>query len=66
MPEDADDEALHAFIEKLGAAREMLGLMRSGLAADASKIAESYEGEIEVVGIHPSYGEEIKSSDTEE
>jgi len=65
LPEGADDEALHVFIEKLGAAREMLGLMRSGLAADVSKIAESYEGEIEVAGIYPSYGEEIKSADME-
>ncbi len=52
--------------EKLDAAREMLGQMRSELAADASKMAESYEWETEVAGIYPSYGEEIKSSDTEE
>lgn len=65
LPEDANDEVLYFFIEKLGAAREMLGQMRSELAADASKIAESYEGETEVAGIYPSYGEEIKSADTE-
>jgi hypothetical protein len=65
LPEGADDEALHVFIEKLDAAREMLRQMRSELAADASKIAESYEGETEVAGIYPSYGEEIKSADTE-
>ena len=65
LPEGADDEALHAFIEKLGAAREMLRQMRSELVADASKIAESYEGETEVAGIYPSYGEEIKSADME-
>ena len=65
LPEGADDEALHAFTEKLGAAREMLRQMRSELVADASKIAESYEGETEVAGIYPSYGEEIKSADME-
>jgi len=65
LPEGADDEALHAFIEKLGAAREMLGQMRSELAAGASKIAKSYEGETEIAGRYPSYGEEIKSADTE-
>ena len=65
LPEGADDEALHAFIEKLGAAREMLRQMRRELAANAAKIAESYEGETEVAGIYPSYGEEIKSADTE-
>ena len=65
LPEGADDEALHAFIEKLGAAREMLGQMRSELAADAAKMAESYEGETEDAGIYPSYGEEIKSADME-
>ena len=65
LPEGADDEALHAFIEKLDAAREMLRQMRSELAADAAKIAESYEGETKVAGIYPSYGEEIKSADME-
>ena len=65
LPEDADDGALHAFIEKLGAAREMLRQMRSELAAGAAKIVESYEGETEVAGIYPSYGEEVKSADME-
>ena len=66
LPEGAGDEEVHAFIEKLDAAREMLRQMRSELAANAAKIAESYEGETEVAGIYPSYGEEIKSSNTEE
>ena len=65
LPESADDEEVHAFIEKLDAAREMLGQMRSELTAGASKIAESYEGEAEVAEIYPSYGEEIKSADME-
>ena len=65
LPEGADDEEVHAFIEKLDAAREMLRQMRSELATDGAKIAESYEGETEVAGIYPSYGEEIKSADTE-
>ncbi len=65
LPESADDKEVHAFIEKLDAAREMLGQMRSELAADAAKIAESYEGETEVAGTYPSYGEEVKSADME-
>ena len=65
LPEGADDDEVHSFIEKLEAASEMLGQMRSELAANASKIAESYEGETEVAGIYPSYGEEIKSADME-
>ena len=65
LPEGADDEEVYAFIEKLDAAREMLGQMRSELVAGAAKIAESYEGETEVTGTYPSYGEEIKSADME-
>jgi len=65
LPESADDEEVHAFIERLDAAREMLGQMRSELAADAAKIAEFYEGETEAAGTYPSYGEEIKSADME-
>ena len=65
LPEGADDEEVHAFIEKLDAAREMLGQMRVEFAAGAAKIAESYEGETEDAGTYPSYGEEIKSADTE-
>lgn len=65
LPEDASDEKVYAFAEKLDAAGEMLGQMRSELTAGAAKIAESYEGEAEVAEIYPSYGEEIKSADME-
>ncbi len=65
LPEGADDEEVHAFIENLDAARELLRQMRSELAKDAARIAESYEGETEVTGTYLSYGEEIKSADME-
>ena len=65
LPEGADDEEVHAFIEKLDAARDMLRQMRSELAADAAKIAESYEGKTEAAGIYPSYEEEVQAADME-
>jgi hypothetical protein len=65
LPEGADDEEVHAFIQKLDAAGEMLRQMRSDLATYAAEVGESYDQEVEGAGIFRSYGEEIKSADTE-
>ncbi len=65
LPESADDKEVHAFIEKLDAAREMLRQMRSELTTDAVEVRESYEQEIKASGIFRSYGEEVKSADME-
>ena len=65
LPEDANDEKVHVLIEKLDAAGEMLKQSRSDLAKYAAKVGESYEQGVEGAEIFRSYGEEIKSSDTE-
>lgn len=66
LPEDVSDEKVFAFVEKLDAAWEMLRRSRSDLATYAAEVGESYEKEVEGAGIFRSYGEETKSSDTEE
>ena len=65
LPESADDEEVRAFIGKLDAALETLRQNRSDLATYAAEVRESYEREMKAPGIFRSYGEEIKSSDTE-
>jgi len=65
LPESADDEEVHAFIERLDAARKMFRQMRSELATDVVEVRESYEEEIKASGIFRSYGEEVKSADME-
>ena len=65
LPEDANDEKVYAFAEKLDTAGEMLRQSRSDLATYAAEVGESYEQEVEGAGIFRSYGEEIKSTDME-
>ena len=65
LPEHADDEKIYAFADKLDAAKELLRQNRSDLAKYAVEIGESYEREVEGVGIFRSYGEEIESADME-
>ena len=65
LPEDANDEKVYAFAEKLDAAGEMLRQSKSDLATYASEVRESYEQEVEGAGIFRSYGEQIKFFDTE-
>ncbi len=65
LPEDANDEKVYAFAEKLDTAGEMLRQSRSDLATYAAEVRESYEQEVEGAGIFRSYGEEIESSDAE-
>ena len=65
LPEDADDEEAHTYIDRLDVAREMLRQRRGDLAADAADIIDSYEHETENAGIHRNYGEELKSADRE-
>jgi len=65
LPEDANDEKVFAFAEKLDAAEEMLRQMRSDLATYAAEVRECYEQEIKASGIFRSYGDEFESVDTE-
>jgi len=65
LPEQADNEKIYAFVEKLNAASELLGQNRRDLARYAVEIGESYRREVEGVGIFPSHGEEIASADME-
>ncbi|UCF84961.1 MAG: hypothetical protein JSV50_04830 [Desulfobacteraceae bacterium] len=65
LQEDADDEEVHIFREKLDAARETFRQKRSDLAENAADIIDSYEHETESAGTRRSYGEEIKSADME-
>ena len=65
LPEDANDEKVYAFAEKLDAAWEMLRQSRSDLATYAAEVGESYEQEVVGAGIFRSYGEEIKSAGME-
>ena len=65
LPEYADDEKIYAFADKLDAASELLRQNRGDLVKYAVEIGESYEQEVEGVGIFRSYGEEIASADME-
>ena len=65
LPEGADDDEVHAFIEKLDTARDIFIQSRSDLATYAAEVGESYEQEVEGAGIFRSYGKEIKSADME-
>ena len=49
----------------MDALREMIRQSRRDLAADAEEIIVSYEGESEIAGVYRSYGEELKSADTQ-
>jgi hypothetical protein len=65
LPEDANDEKIYAFAEKLDAAGEMLRQSRSDLATYAAEVREPYEQEVEDAGIFHNYGDEFESVDTE-
>jgi hypothetical protein len=66
LPENADDEKIYAFVDKLDAAIELLRRNRSDLAKYAVEIGESYGREVEGMGIFRSYGEEIEFPDMEQ
>jgi len=65
LPEDANDEKVYAFAEKLDAAGKMLRQSRGDLATYAAEVGESYEQEVEGAGLFLSYGDEFESVDTE-
>jgi hypothetical protein len=65
LPEDANDEKVYTFRQKLDEAGEILRQNRSDLVKYVAEMGESYRQEVEGVGLFRSYGEEIKSADME-